>query len=37
VIRLTPREPEIDPALGWGFAIGGLAGIERLVKEKERK
>jgi hypothetical protein len=40
VIRLNPREPEIDPVLGWGFTIGGLAGIERLVSdggEGERK
>ena len=36
VIRLNPREPEIDPALGWGFAVGGLEGIERLVREEKR-
>ena len=32
LIRLNPREPEIDPALGGGFAVGGLEGIRRLTE-----
>ena len=31
LIRLNPREPEIDRSLGWGFPIGGMEGIRRLL------
>ena len=31
VIRINPREPEIDPALGWGLPMGGLEGIATLT------
>ena len=32
LIRLNPREPEIDRSLGWGFDVGGLEGIRRLME-----
>ena len=31
LIRLNPREPEVDRTLGRGFAVGGLEGIRRLT------
>jgi len=31
LIRINPREPEINPDLGWGLAMGGLEGIEALL------
>ena len=31
LIRINPREPEIEADLGWGLALGGLEGIERIL------
>ncbi len=31
LVRINPREPEIDPRLGWGLPLGGLEGIETLI------
>jgi len=31
LIRINPREPDIDPRLGWGMPMGGLEGIEAMV------
>ncbi|WP_300361632.1 Sir2 family NAD-dependent protein deacetylase [Hydrogenimonas sp.] len=31
LIRINPREPQIDPRLGWGLPMGGLEGIEALL------
>ncbi len=31
LIRINPREPQIDPALGWGLALGGLEGIATIL------
>ena len=31
LIRINPREPQIDPALGWGLAVGGQEGIEMIL------
>jgi len=31
VLRINPREPQIEPRLGWGVAMGGREGIERLL------
>jgi NAD-dependent SIR2 family protein deacetylase len=36
VLRINPREPHIDPSLGWGLPVGGLEGIESLVKMAEK-
>ncbi len=33
LIRINPAEPEIEPALGVGLAMGGLDGIRALVEE----
>jgi NAD-dependent SIR2 family protein deacetylase len=31
LIRINPREPDIDPRLGWGLPLGGLEGTEALL------
>jgi len=31
LIRINPRESEIDERLGWGLAMGGLEGIEEIT------
>ncbi len=31
LIRINPREPELDPDLGWSLAMGGREGIEAIL------